>query len=334
VLGAVAEFRKVTGNPTLEFYARFNAAQAMFSRLQDPPTNTSAEQIEAERKRTITDLEQLIERLRRSSGGSVPTTDLEAKATLMAALLAVQGAPDYPKALALTEGFAKRFPGKPELARQAFAIEVLALQKAGNVERAESAVIGYVDTFATEAKASQRIMKRLGREFFGQAEAELAAERPEVAAASARIAIAIYKRLRSELEATPANEAARRGIHAMVGALHAKLGENPAAVEEFTALLALDSRSQEALRGLAEVATQTGDHAKAKTYWTRLATLLDAKDPAWLDARYAAAKAAMSGGDRGGGCRLVKETHDKSPYPLIGKDKARFGELEQTYCTS
>lgn len=334
VLGAVAEFRKVSGNPTLEFYARFNAAQAMFSRMQDPPADVSAEQIESERKGTIADLEQLIGRLRKASGSSVPTTDLEAKATLMAALLAVQGSPDYPKALALTEGFSKRFPGKPELARQAFAIEVLALQKAGNVERAESAVVGYVDTFATEPKARQRIMKRLGREFFAQAEAELEAERPEVAAASARIAIAIYKRLRNELEPTATNEAARRGIHAMIGALHAKLGENPAAIEEFTALLALDSRSQEALRGLAEVATQTADHAKAASYWTRLAALLDPKDPAWLDARYAAAKAAATGGDRQGGCRTVKETHEKSPYPLIGKDKARFGELERTYCTS
>jgi tetratricopeptide (TPR) repeat protein len=336
VLGAVREFRAVKGNRALEIYAEFNAAQAMFTRLRQPPPATPPEQIERERGETIDALGRLIERLGKAKaepGGQVPADELGAKASIMAAILATEGsAPRYTKALELTRDFAKRFPGRPELARQAFAIEILALQKEGDPARAEQAVNGYLDSFGTDPRARQRLLKRLGREFYSQSEADGAAGRKELADASSRISIAIYGRLLAEVPDTEETASARRGIHAMLGELYAKNGNDGEASTHYTEVLRIDPRSVEALKGLAEIAGRTREYDKATRYWDALAGLMDPKDPGWIDARYAAAVSAGAAGNRRAGCRFVNDTRSLSPYPLVGDDRARFDKLERQLC--
>jgi TolA-binding protein len=333
VTAAVQEFRRVKGNPTLEFYAEFNAAQAMFTRLHEPPPNVRPEQLEQERRDTVERLASLVKRLEKHRGGAVPVEELGAKTSLMAAILATEGkAPDYKKALDLTANFAKRFPGRPELARQAFALEILALLHVADPKRAEQALTGYLEAFGGAEKDRKKLLKRLGREFYAQSEAQRADKRIELANASARVAIEIYERLRVALEADAASLHALRGIQAMLGELYAEIGEDPQAAEEYARLLQIDSASPEALRGLAEIAARAGNHAKSSEYWSALAKTMDRKDPEWLDARYAAAREARAAGNAGSACHVVQETRELSPYPLIGGHKVRFGELERQVC--
>ncbi|MGH7820743.1 MAG: tetratricopeptide repeat protein, partial [Candidatus Binatia bacterium] len=114
--------------------------------------------------------------------------------------------------------------------------------------------------------------------------------------------------------------------------LYGKNGDPGEAARHYTAVLQIDPRSVEALKGLAEIAGRTGDYGKATRYWDALAGLMDPKDPDWLDARYAAAVAAGAAGNRQAGCRFVNETRSLSPYPLVGGDRDRFDRLEQKLC--
>ena len=336
LFGAVEEFRKVRGNPALELYARFNAAQAVFSWLREPPPGTRVEEREQRRAEALADLEKMVADLSRSKdgrGAQLPVEELGSKASLMAAILATEGpSPNYRKALDLTRDFVKRYPNRPELARQAFAIEVLALQKAGDVVRAREAIDNYLENVATDDRARRRLLKRLGREFYVQSENDRAAGREELAQASARIAVAIYERLLGETETSEKTADARRGMYAILGELHAKNGRDPEAAQAYTEVLRINPRSEEALKGLARIATKTGEHEKATRYWQALAGLMDPRDPEWLDTRYAAARSALAGGQLRAGCRFVQETHEKSPYPLVGAEKERFGDLERRLC--
>jgi tetratricopeptide (TPR) repeat protein len=332
VFEAVEEFRRVAGNPTLELYAQFNAAQAIFAWLRDPHVETAAE-ADRRRAQAIGLLENLLAKLRSPAAAAVPAEDLGAKATIMAAVLAIEGhSPDYRKALELTRDFAKRYPGRPELVRQAFAIEILALQKTADPARAEEALNGYLATFTGSEGARRRLMKRLGREFFVQSEADRAAGRIELAQAGARIAIAIYQRLLSELPQTPETAGARRGTHAMLGQLYAQSGDRVAAVRHYSEVLRIDPRSEEALRGLARLATEMGEHEKAARYWEVLSRVIDPREREWLEARYEAARSALAAGEKETGCRFVRETGRESPYPLVGPDRQRFGDLEKQLC--
>ncbi len=242
-----------------------------------------------------------------------------ARAALLGALVAAGTTPpDNDAVVALTDGFAARYPDARELVPRALELRLTARVASGALEAAEPDL----DAFLARRDGGaprRRVLARLGH--------DLATAAGRDASGRDR-ALALARRVYGAL----ADETGDPRDRIVLADLTLRAGDAAAARRLYDQALAADPTSTEARRGAARAAGAAGDRAAALAEWR---TVLGASPPggtAWYEARIAQVTLLTEDGRRTEACQVLRTARVRATSTAAEQLAARLDQLAPTVC--
>jgi tetratricopeptide (TPR) repeat protein len=302
---AIASYDKVKGDPVFELRARFAVLQSQFEQLGELKKDDRAQRDQL--LKTIGEgLPPVIDAAREADkkGGDAAAQahEILGKAlVLQAAYLAFVPSekPDESdeRILVLLKDFEKTYPNRSDLFGAATRFRLDALERLGRYQEAEAelkahgAALAGPDYAEARDALAQRFLRDSGR----------AINKQDQQGAQAAQAVALQL-----LEMGLGQGGAADKKQLTLARLYLETGETEKAKQAYEQVLAADPKSVVALKGLARLA-ETAKQPNAVDAWVRYGAVTTPGDPAWYDAQYEIARAALAAGDKKRSCDILTQ---------------------------
>ncbi len=324
---AIAEYGKVSGDPSYELRARFGALQSRFELLKtDSNPQVRKARLDAIGQDLDTFWAQVKEvKAKQKGAGDATLQELEAKATLLQAVyLSLHGDGGDEKVAVSLADFGQRFPQQPELLAQAARLQLSALLQLGQFPEAEQVVMQNADALAKENRPDA--IEGLAVSYAKAGTRRKTQGDAAGAATAARVALALY----SVLDGAGTSGDTKQKLS--VARLYESTNNWEAAAGIYRAVLQADGNSLVALRGLAHAEEAQGQTADALAHWLAYTQKSRPGDPGWYQGQYEQARLLLAGGDRKKSCDLLTGLRPSMPGVTDADLRGRLNELHKQAC--
>ncbi len=320
---AIELYEKVQGDAAFELQAAFATAQARFELYK------SAESAEA-RAAALTAvgdaLDAFEQRLAKveATKAELPLEAMQAKAAVMRAVARkLQPETDYRGIVAALAGFAEKFPGQSELFPQVARLRLEAMRELGDFAGAKEQIDKYGDLLLEDLGAGA--MEDAAVAFIREGARRSGEGDKSASAAAQQVAMAIYERLAQR------DEAGDR-TRLTLARLRENAGDLDAAETLYTEVLAGETVSTTALRGLARIAEERGNLDEAKQQWVRLGEAVRPGDLPWYESHYERARLDDKQGRGAAACELLEGLRPAMPGLTDQDLRSKLSELYDRVC--
>lgn len=342
---AVKQYQQVSGNPSYEFTAAFNAAECNYlmvakaEKEQDSAGKSGkpSSALTAMRAEAIKSLREAINREPQAEREAPAERrffhDDRGRAIYMLASLQEhqESAVDNREIAALLDGYENAYPAMSEHFNEIFEWRLKAQSANGQWDAIARDVDGLIKRNQGNIAHSDFI-KEIGADFWRGALAAEARGDQKAYLAQARLTALDYSYFEQMVSAGKIPAKDLTGTLSILGQAYAALGQTDKAEATFSEVVRADAASPDANAGLARIAQSRKDYKNALDLWSRVEATAAQSDSLWYQAKYNMAQILAIEGNVSGACSKLAVT--RSEHPSLGSPqmKTQWLDLQNRIC--
>jgi hypothetical protein len=341
---AIKQYQQVSGNPSYDFTAVFNAAECSYLMVAKAEKEQEAAgknvkpspALAAMRAESIKGLRDAINREPQAERTAPAQRrffhDARGRAIYMlASLQEHEGAVDNREIAALLAGYENDYPGMSDHFSEIFEWRLKAQAAVGQWDAIARDVAALVKRNQGNIAHSDFI-KEIGADFWRGALAAQARGDQKAYLAQAQLTALDYGYFEDMVKAGKIPAKNLTGTLSILGQAYAALGQSDKAEATFAEVVKADPASPDANAGLARIAQSHKDYKNALDLWSRVEATAAQSDNLWYQAKYNMAQILAVEGNVSSACNKLAVT--RSEHPSLGspKMKAQWLDLQNKIC--
>ena len=342
---AIKQYRQVSGNPSYDFTAVFNAAECNYLMVAAAEKGQAADgknakpspALAAMRADAIKGLRDAINREPQAERAAPMQRrffhDARGRAIYMlASLQEHEGtAVDNREIAALLSGYENEYPAMSNHFSEVFEWRLKAQAAVGQWDAIARDVAALVKRNQGNTAHSDFI-KEIGADFWRGALAAQARGDQKAYLAQAQLTALDYGYFEDMVKAGKIPTKNLTGTLSILGQAYAALGQTDKAAATFAEVVKADPASPDANAGLARIAQSRKNYKDALDLWSRVEATAAQSDNLWYQAKYNVAQILAVEGNVSGACNKLAVT--RSEHPSLGSPqmKAQWLDLQNKIC--
>ena len=342
---AVKQYQQVSGNPSYDFTAAFNAAECNYlmvakaEKAQDAAGKNGkpSAALAAMRAEAIKGLRDAINREPQAERIAPLQRrffhDARGRAIYMlASLQEHEGTAVNNREIAsLLDGYESAYPAMSDHFNEVFEWRLKAQSAVGQWDATARDVAALIKRNQGNTAHSDFI-KEIGADFWRGAQAAEARGDHKAYLAQAQLTALDYSYFDDMVKAAKIPARNLTGTLSILGQAYAALGESDKAEAAFSEVVKADAASPDANAGLARIAQTRKDYKNALDLWSRVEATAAQSDSLWYQAKYNMAQILAIEGNVSGACNKLAVT--RSEHPSLGSPqmKTQWLDLQNKIC--
>ena len=342
---AIRQYQQVSGNPSYDFTAVFNAAECNYLMVAEAEKKEEAAGKNAKPSAALVAMRAEAIKGLRDAINREPTAERAAPMQrrffhdargraiyMLASLQEHEGTTVNDREIsALLTGYETEYPGMTDHFNEIFEWRLKSQSALGQWDAIARDVAALVKRNQGNMAHSDFI-KEIGVDFWRGALAAQARGDQKAYLAQAQLTALDYGYFEDMVKAGKIPAKNLTGTLSILGQVYAALGQTDKAETTFAEVVKADAASPDANAGLARIAQSRKDYKSALDLWSRVEATAAQSDNLWYQAKYNVAEILATEGNVAGACNKLAAT--RSEHPSLGSPqmKAQWLDLQNKLC--